>query len=74
MSDYTPLDHEVRNRAIIGAREIGVDETEAERQYDRWLAEHDAAVWDSGNHQGFDDAWNISSGTYSKRVPNPYRS
>lgn len=38
------------------------------------LAEHDAEVWESGNNQGFDDAWNISSGTYSKRVPNPYRS
>lgn len=34
--DYTPLDHEVRNRAIIGGREIGLTDAEAEQQYDRW--------------------------------------
>lgn len=53
MSDYAPLDHEVRNRAIIGAREIGVGEAEAERQYDRWLAAHDWAIVAKAHRAGF---------------------
>ena len=70
MSDYTPTTEEVR--AAYGGQliKIGenrfefIDEGQAASEFDRWLAEVKAQVWD--------DAWKEGS-EYPKENFNPYR-
>lgn len=84
MSDYTPLDHEVRARAISGGapfihRRDGGRASEAEMtaeaEFDRWLAENNRQVaekaWDEG-HRAPQYKSNLN-GDYLGKVGNPYR-
>jgi hypothetical protein len=76
MSDYTPSDDDLvrhfrltdaEKTAMFGGEDYGLITREA---FDRWLAAHDAKVWDNGHGAG--DS-NYTEGWAGRKITNPYR-
>lgn len=73
MSDYTPTRTAVRNSYISRRVRHGQRAVVARAEFEAWLAEHDAWLWDEGFAAGVNhdmgDRENIP-----EQIQNPYRS
>ena len=73
MSDYTPSTEEVRRQYAFGvANETFSSWGDAEKWFDRWLAEVKAQAWQEGTHaMALELQYHF--GENHKCVTNPYR-